>query len=167
MRTASRLVLVCVFAFAAVLAGCAGPLKSPPGTTTTVILIRHAERLHLSDDLNDDGRIRAAALPAAVADLDIAAIYSPNLQRNLNTIGPLAEQRGIEIVIADPMAVPERMIAERAGQVVLWVGNTTNLGNIMGRLGGEGEPPNTYGDIYILTIPDKGPTTIAKRHFGR
>jgi hypothetical protein len=167
MRIRSQLVVLFAFVFAAALAGCAGPLKSPPGTITTVILIRHAERLHLSDDLDEDGRIRAAALPAAVADLDIAAIYSPNLQRNLNTIRPLAEQRGIEIVIADPMSAPERMIAGHPGQIVLWVGNTTNLGNIMGRLGGEGEPPNTYGDLYILTIPDDGPTTIAKRHFGR
>lgn len=155
--------LVLVFA----VAGCATSLQSPPGITTTVIMIRHTERLHLKDDLNEDGRLRAAALPAAVADLDIAAIYSPDRQRNLNTIRPLAEQRGIEIVIADPMAAPERMIAEHPGQTVLWVGNTTNLGNIFARLGGEGPPPNTYGDIYILSVPDEGPTKVAKRRFGR
>ncbi len=151
----------------ALLMGCATGVNSPSGTTTTVILIRHAERLHMSDELHEDGRVRAAALPAAVADLDIAAIYSPNRVRNLDTVRPLAEQRGIEVTVIEIDDVPERMVGEHPGQTVLWVGNTTNLGNIFRRLGGEGPPPNTYGDLYVLTVTDAGLTQLDKRHFGR
>ena len=168
MRRLGRTVSILLgLGLAAALAGCAMQLYSPPGQTTTVVMVRHAERLHLEDNLNDDGRVRAAALPAAVADLDIAAIYSPDLQRNLDTARPLAERRGIEIVLSDPLDAPERMLAEYPGQTVLWVGNTTNLGYIFRRLGGgEGAPPNAYGDIYILKVPDSGDTQVIKRRFG-
>ena len=167
MRMTRGFLFCLVLLIPTALAGCTGRVNSPLGTTTTVILIRHAERLHTVDDLNDDGRVRAAALPAAVADLDIAAIYSPPRERNLNTVRPLAAQRGIQITVIEIDRVPERLVGEHPGQTVMWVGNTTNLGNIFTRLGGEGPPPNTYGDIYILSVPDNGPTQLAKRRFGR
>jgi len=168
MRQLRRTVLVLLgLALAAAVAGCAAQMYSPPGHTTTVILLRHAERLQLSDDLTDEGRIRAQALPAAVADIDIAAIYSPDRKRNLDTVRPLAAQRGIEIVLCEPLDAPKRMLSEFAGQTVLWVGNTDNLHMIFYTLGGEGSPPNTYGEISILTVPDTGKTQTAERHFGR
>lgn len=168
MRQLRRTVLVLLgLGLAAAVAGCATQMYSPPGQTTIVIMIRHAERSNFSEDLNEDGRIRAAALPAAVAELDIAAIYSPDLRRNLDTVRPLAEQRGIEIILSDPADAPKRMLSEYAGQTVLWVGNTTNLRAIYHTLGGEGAPPDTYGDLYILTVPDKGKTQTVKRRFGR
>lgn len=162
-----RLLLVLVFLTPVLLTACAFGVKSPPGTTTTVILIRHAERLHTEDALHADGRARAAALPVALAGLDIAAIYSPKRVRNLDTVRPLAAQRGLEITVIEIDRVPERMLGDHAGKTVLWVGNTTNLGNIFRRLGGEGEPPNTYGDLYVLTVTDAGLARLDKRHFGR
>ena len=162
-----RLLLVFVLLAPALLAACASGLKSAPGTTTTVLLIRHAERVHTDDALREEGRVRAAALPAAIADLDLAAIYSPKRVRNLDTVRPLAAQRGLEITVIEIEAVPERMLGDHPGKTVLWVGNTTNLPNIFRRLGGEGPPPNTYGDIYVLTVPDAGEMLLEKRHFGR
>ena len=41
-------------------------VRSKPGTTTTVILIRHADRDKDSDVLNEKGRKRALALVEAV-----------------------------------------------------------------------------------------------------
>jgi hypothetical protein len=34
------------------------------------------------------------------------------------------------------------------------------------RLGGDGEGPIGYGDLFIVTVPDSGPTSIEKRHYG-
>lgn len=162
-----RFLLALVMLAPVLLAACATGVKSLPGTTTTVILIRHTERLHTSDALHEDGRVRATALPAALADFDIAAIYSPNKVRNLDTVRPLAAQRGLEITVIEIDSVPERMLGDYPGKTVMWVGNTTNLGNIFRRLGGEGPPPNTYGDIYILTVTDTGLERLDKRRFGR
>ena len=142
-------------------------VRSPSGTTTTVILIRHADRNLFSSNLNEAGRARAAALPAAVANFDIEAIYSPNLKRNLDTVKPLARQRGIKIKVIKDSRVATRLVNEQPGKVVLWVGNSANLEEIYRNLGGEGRAPLSYGDLYILRVPDKGETEVVKRHFGR
>ena len=72
------------------LTGCLKPQPdSKPETATTVILIRHAERDNFFN-LTDLGRKHAAALADAVGDMGIAAIYSPNLERCLDTVKPLA-----------------------------------------------------------------------------
>jgi hypothetical protein len=142
-------------------------VRSPSGTTTTVILIRHADRNMFSPDLNEAGRARAAALPAALANFDLKAIYTLNLKRNLDTAKPLARQRGIKIKVIKDSQVATRLVNENPGKVVLWVGNSANLEEIYRDLGGEGRAPKSYGDLYILKVRDKGDTEVVKRHFGR
>ena len=79
-----------------VFAGCSsapsakpGSVLSPPGTTTTVILVRHAERAKEQGEsaLTPAGRQRAQALVAAIGDKKITAIYSPDRGRNRETCG--------------------------------------------------------------------------------
>ncbi|WP_288902535.1 histidine phosphatase family protein [uncultured Sneathiella sp.] len=140
--------------------------NSPPGTTTTVILLRHADRTPLHTELNEKGKARALALPAAVADLDIDVIYSPDKKRNLDTVKPLIEQRGIELRVIDASNVAERLIKENPGKTVMWVGNTDNLQSIYGQLGGRDREPNIYGEIAIMRVHDSGPPDIELRNFG-
>ena len=71
-----------------------------PETATTVILIRHAERDNFFV-LTEEGRKRAKALIDAVGDMGISAIYSPNLERDLDTVKPLANHLGIEITLTE------------------------------------------------------------------
>jgi len=159
---------------AAVLGGCvAEGVQSRPGTTTTVILTRHADTDPGVGVLNATGRERAQALVGAVGDLSVTAIYSPDLERNLDTVRPLAARLGIEITrtagvsvfAADSIA--REMLDRHAGGVVLWVGNVSgNLQAIYRRLGGTGMGPVDYGDLYILTIPDRGPVTVIKKRYG-
>ncbi|USG62748.1 histidine phosphatase family protein [Sneathiella marina] len=141
-------------------------VHSPPGTETTVILLRHADRTAPFDELNEKGVARANALPAAVADLDIDVIYSPDRKRNLDTVKPLIEERGIELRVVDILGAGPRLIEENPGKTVLWVGNTDNLQTIYGQMGGKKEPPVIYGEIFIMTVGDSGPPKIEKRNFG-
>ena len=158
----------------AALAGCAADrVQSRPGTTTTVILTRHADTDPGFGQLNGTGRERAKALVDAVGAMRITAIYSPNLERNLDTVRPLASRLGIEITrtagvsvfAADSIA--REILDKHAGGVVLWVGNVTgNLQVIYRRLGGTGMGPVEYGDLHILTIPDTGPVGVVKKRYG-
>ena len=156
------------------LLGCAAvEVNSKPGTTTTVILIRHADRDEYSDELNAKGRERAMALTDAVSDRDITAIYSPNVERNLDTARPLASRLGIEITLTPAVSVfaarsiVREILDKHAGGVVLWVGNASgNLQAVYHLLGGTGIGPEEYGDLHILTIPDKGPVRVAKKRYG-
>ena len=148
-------------AFAAVIAG------SAVMADTTILLTRHGDRDTLAEDLNAKGRARAAALPAAVAEFDIAAIYSPDKQRNLDTAVPLSQQRGIAVTILDPLAAADILRSAHPDRAVIWIGNTDNLEKIFAELGGTGAPPEFYGDIYVLTLTSAGETSVEKRHYGR
>ena len=155
-----------VLAMALFVSACATKVQSPPGMTTTVIMLRHADRDVMAEELNETGRLRAEALPAAVRDYDIAAIYSPDKLRNLDTARPLAAERGLEITVAVPEGVAERMVGEHPGKTVMWIGNTSNIPIIFQELGGKGEGPGEYGDLYVLEVPDKGATKVTRFRFG-
>ncbi|MCU7806429.1 MAG: histidine phosphatase family protein [Candidatus Thiodiazotropha sp. (ex Semelilucina semeliformis)] len=169
MKTAKYLFL---FIITSVLlaSGCSTQVVSQDGLTTTVVLIRHAEKTAVTKVLTEGGKKRAAALPDAVSDLDIAAIYAPNLIRNIDTAKPLAKKRNIEITIIednpDWKEISQRLVSEHSGKTVLWVGNRGNLIKIYSHLGGTGEPPLEYGDLYIVRVTDQGEPKVIKRHFG-
>lgn len=165
-RFLRRVFLFVMLVPVAAVAGCAGAVYSPPGKTTTVILLRHAERTPLTADLTERGRARAAALPAALAGLRIDAIYSPNLKRNLDTAAPLARARNLEVRTIDETAIAPRLVGENPGGTVVWVGNSDNLEKIYEDLRGDGLAPVGYGDLHILKVPDKGLTTVTKTRYG-
>ena len=147
-------------------------VHSKPGTTTTIILIRHAERDNFFT-LTAQGHKRAKALVDAVKDMDISAIYSPNLERDLDTVKPLANHLGIDITLTPKISKPmvdkivDDILAKHTGEVVLLVGNGSgNLRALHHRLGGTGDGPYPYGDLFIYTIPDQGPVKITKSRYG-
>jgi hypothetical protein len=157
-----------------VLAGCAAvEVHSKPGTTTTVILTRHADRDEGADNLNAKGRERAKALVDAVSDMGVTAIYSPDVKRNLATVRSLASRLGIEITRTPAVSlfaassIVKEILDKHAGGVVVWVGNASgNLQAVYHLLGGTGPGPVEYGDLHILTIPDTGPVRIVKKRYG-
>jgi phosphohistidine phosphatase SixA len=126
--------------------------------------------------LTGRGRKRAAALPSAIDDLGVTAIYCPNLRRNIETAQPLAEHLGLKINIIsnrrlfDPKKLASELLDEfinkHAGGVVVWVGNLRNLEEIYKLVDGTGDPPTKYGLICIVTIPDIGPPRIKKITYG-
>lgn len=159
--------------------------NSPPGTTTTLILIRHAERDPGADPpLNAEGQARAQILKNVLSENGVNAIFSPELIRNMQTVEPLATQLGIEVkhwnnlsyasTGAFANAVVDDILANYHGQTVLFVGNvgsatlgTTGINEeIYKRLGGTGAAPVRYQDMYIMVIPDTGPTRFIKTIYG-
>ena len=147
-------------------------VPSKPETTTTVILIRHAERDNFFN-ITAQGRVRAKALVDAVRDVDITAIYSPDLERNLDTVTPLANHLGIDITLTPRISKPmvdkivSEILTKHTGEVVLLVGNGSgNLRSLHHRLGGTGDGPYQYGDLYIYSIPDQGPVKVIKARYG-
>lgn len=152
--------------------GIGSKVDSKTGTTTTVILIRHAERDNFFS-LTAQGHKRAKALVDAVGDMGITAIYSPDLERDLDTVTPLANHLGIDITLTSRISKPlvDKIVGEiltkHTGEVVLLVGNGSgNLRSLHRRLGGTGEGPYPYGDLYIYTIPDQGPVKVIKSRYG-
>lgn len=152
------------------------PVTSQPGTTTTIIIVRHAERDEgLDPPLNAEGLVRAAALANVLRGNGVTAIYCPDFIRNRQTCAAVEEALGLEssvisqVRLADTKALANQLVDEilslHAGGVVLWVGNTGpviegvqsgNLQELYARLGGTGRPPIRYQDLYIVIIPEEG-----------
>ena len=68
---------------------------------TTSNVIRALDTAAPGADLTDLGREQAAAVPDALADERIDAIYVSNLVRTQQTAAPLAAARGLEPIIRD------------------------------------------------------------------
>jgi Histidine phosphatase superfamily (branch 1) len=161
-------IVLCTF-----LSGCTGAEKdSNPQKATTVILIRHAERDNLFV-ITAEGRERAKALVDAVGDMEIAAIYSPDLERNLDTVKPLADHLRIDITLAPRFSestiekIVTAILTRHRGEVVLLVGNGSgNLRALHQRLGGTGDGPYQYGDMFLYTIPNHSPVEVKKSNYG-
>jgi broad specificity phosphatase PhoE len=77
---------------------------------TTVLLARHGEtdwnreqrwQGHADPGLNENGRRQAEELAARLADVELAAVYSSDLARALETAEVIARAKGVDVV-ADP-----------------------------------------------------------------
>lgn len=162
------------------------PVNSRPGTTTTIIIVRHAERDEgLDPPLNAEGVIRAAALADVLKQNGVTAIYCADFLRNRQTCDAVGEMLGItsNLVSQARLALTKTLANDlvneildlHAGGVVLWVGNTGpaiegvqsgNLQELYARLGGTGTPPVRYRDLYIAIIPEEGDVHFIEASYG-
>lgn len=157
---------------AASLGGASGLLTacaSPGGGTvhlapgSRLIVVRHGDRT--DENLNDLGKARAAALPAALEGMPLDAILSPGIQRNLDTAAPLAAARGLPITRMPQERPARRIAAAHAGKSVIWVGNKGNIQSIWDDLGLPGAPPLGYGDLFIVTADADGTLRVERRRW--
>ena len=135
-----------------------------------IIILRHADRIQGVLELNEIGVARAAALPAALEDVPIDAIFVSHWKRNLDSARPLATARNLPIRV-----MPERHLSngQLADEILerqptgtsVWIGNTGNLKDIWEELEMRGAPPTTYGDIMIVEVEDGRGNLVEKRRF--
>ena len=162
------------------------PVISTPGTTTTFILVRHAERAKEQGDsaLTPAGRERAAALVDAIGNMAITVIYCPDRGRNRETAQPLADHLNLtlnlipEARLANTHKFADEFVREimskHPGGMIVWIGNNSpvgiwggNLKEIYRRLGGTGQDPGKYDDLFIIKVPDTGAIQITKTTYGK
>jgi len=147
--------------------------------TTTVIVVRHAEKsLDAGSDppLTAAGRARAEALARLFGDghdpghLD--AIYVSPTVRSRMTAAPLAARLGmapIEGPERDAPRLVSQLLREHAGGRVLVVGHSDTVTAIVERLSGAtGLPPiadDEYGTLYVVAVPRIGRASVLRLHY--
>lgn len=161
-----------------------GP-PSTGGATTTVVIVRHAERdPGLDPPPNAVGVARAEALKEALKENGVTAIYCTDLIRNRDPVQPLADEFGITRGLVSPPTVRRDtavaaetvvndILADHAGGTVLFCGN---IGSVLGtsgineesyaRLGGAGTPPVRYQDLRVVVLHEDGAANIIKSEYG-
>lgn len=149
--------------------------------TTTIIFVRHAEKEQSVGDnpgLSDAGRRRVAELTRQLVDADVVAgidaIYSTPFRRTQETVQPLAEALDLPIIsydAADRETVLETILKEHKGKIILVVGHSDTLPELIANLGASKKVPPIdemeYDNIYIISIPWFGKTKTIRLRFGQ
>lgn len=121
----------------ALLAGCV----TPPAPATTIILVRHAEKVpdgSKDPELTPAGVARADALAVRLADAPLDAVYSTAFRRTQQTAAPTARGHHLAVVTYDAKEsaadLSARLKREHAGQNVLVVGHSNTIPGIASAL---------------------------------
>jgi phosphohistidine phosphatase SixA len=148
--------------------------------TITVYVVRHAEKAQPAADADPDsakdpsltplGKARADALPAALGDTRLTAIFSTPYKRTLETVAPIARREGVEVQTveaADVAGLVERIRALGAGSSALVSGHSNTVPQIIEALGvGEkvelGE--DDHGDLFVVTLT-RSEARLERRRF--
>jgi len=148
--------------------------------TTTIIFVRHAEKeLNSGDDpaLSDAGRRRVTELTRQLVDADVVAgidaIYTTPFRRARETARPLAEALNLQMNTydaADRETVLETILKNHKGKIILVVGHSDTLPELIANLGASKNVPPIdemeYDNIYIISIPWFGKTKTIRLRFG-
>lgn len=149
--------------------------------TTTIIFVRHAEQTsHDEEDpsLSAAGKRRVAELTRQLADADVVAgidaIYSTAYKRSTETAAPLSERLDLPINTYDANdteMVLEEILKNHKGQIILVVGHSNTVPELIANLGASKKVPaiaqGEFDNIYIVSIPWFGKTKTIRLRYGQ
>ena len=144
--------------------------------STTVIVIRHAEKvLDGTPDpgLTAAGSARAELLARLFGDPkgpgNLTAIYTSPARRAQLTVAPLAQRLGLAPIVvssADPKALARRVLREQAGGRILIVAHSDTVPEIVSVLSGVSDVPpiadTDYGTLYVVSVPLAGRASLLR-----
>jgi phosphohistidine phosphatase SixA len=154
------------------------PLPAQGGGTTTVILVRHAEKATVPANdpvLDSAGQRRAKALAVVLRDSRVDRILVTQYQRTRLTAEAVARAAGITPHVIDTRAggaAHARAVADAAraevGRTVLVVGHSNTIPAIVRALGGSAGAmaDEDYDDLFVVIIPPSGAVRTIHARYG-
>lgn len=148
---------------------------APTHAQTTVILLRHAEKLadgSSDPGLSGEGKKRALELVRVLANVKIDAIYTTPFNRTKQTVAPLAESKQLEIQEYNPFKLEEIVeeITSAGNKTLVFSGhsNTTPIFvNLL--LGSETYKQlneKDYDNLYIVSLYADAPPKVLELAYG-
>jgi broad specificity phosphatase PhoE len=146
-------------------------------TTTTIVLIRHAEKqLGAIPDapLSPPGEVRAARLAQMFGDGSafgrVQKIYVTDTRRTQQTAAGVAQRLGLtpEIVEGktDPKTFAKRVLGENRGGRALVVGHSNTIPDIVSALADEAQVPpmgdEEFDTLYVVAVPTIGRASVLR-----
>lgn len=162
-----------LFLIIAFLGTCSLSAIAQKDSSTTIILVRHAEKdttvagstsMQADPPLSAQGKNRAERLVEIVKNYPIQAIFSTKYNRTRSTVMPLAAKLGIEIQTYEPgkQADLATLLKAWKGKTILVVGHSNTVPGLVNLLTSNSNYPNLgdneYDKIYIVRL-DQGKTT--------
>jgi broad specificity phosphatase PhoE len=143
---------------------------------TTVILVRHAEKIidpnNPDVDLSEAGYARAQEIAREFGDAGINAIYATQYKRTQETVKPLSDKTGVPVTIINSKNTADllaQMRAQHSGQTIFIAGHNNTVSEIVAALGGPQYPviPETeYDNLFIVTVYRTGKAKVVKMKYG-
>lgn len=150
--------------------------------TTTVIFVRHAEKAAVPVDdpgLSVIGQRRAAELARQLVDADVVpgvgvdAVYSTSYRRTVQTAQPVADALDLPVMAydaADTEVFLEEVVREYKGKIILVVGHSDTVPQMIANMGASKSVPpiaeDEYDNIYLVSIPWFGKTKTIRLRYG-
>ena len=165
-------------ALASIVLAAAPLVAQAPAASTTIIVVRHAEKAAepaADPALTAAGVARAEALVDVVKDAGVRAIISTGFVRTRTTAAPVAARLGLVTEIVDARApdhaasVAAGVLAHHRGETVLVVGHSNTVPAIVAALGAPAPAPicdAEYDNLYIVTVPPTGAATVVHAKYG-
>lgn len=155
-----------VLLIAALLFGLGAPVAGrSPEVPTTVVLVRHAEKgaePATDPHLSPAGLVRASMLGSMLAHARVASVYATPFARSQETAAAIASATGAAPKTYDPSdfrACAARILRDEKSRVVVVVGHTNTIPQLIAALGGPAVDPiaeTDFDTVFVLTIPGKG-----------
>ena len=153
---------------------------SAQSPTTTVILVRHAEKADepgADPVLSTAGEARARALAEALRGAKVSAVVTTPFKRTNLTAAPAAAAAGLTPVVvpvsgglaAYGAAVADMIRNRYAGRTVLVVGHSNTIPAVITAFGGPKVNDlceHEYSTMYTLTLNGSAPPTVVASHYG-
>jgi 2,3-bisphosphoglycerate-dependent phosphoglycerate mutase len=143
---------------------------------TTVILIRHAEKVidpnNNDPDLSPAGQARAQELARMFGDAGINTIYATQYKRTQQTVKPLADKLGLPITQVNSKSTPEllsQIRAQHRGEIIFIAGHNNSVPEIIAALGGPTYPTipeSEYDNLYFVTVYRTGKAKVVQMKYG-
>jgi phosphohistidine phosphatase SixA len=144
---------------------------------TTVILVRHAEKIldpnNQDPDLSPEGFARAQEIARVFNGTGINTIFATQYKRTQQTAEPLSKSIGVPITLVDakqPEELVKRIQTSLRGQTIFVSGHNDTVPQIASALSGENFPPipqNEYDNVYIVTVYRFGKAKVIRLKFGK
>jgi 2,3-bisphosphoglycerate-dependent phosphoglycerate mutase len=143
---------------------------------TTVILIRHAEKIvdpnNNDVDLSPAGQARAQEIARMFGDAGVNAIYATQYKRTQETVKPLADKIGVPVTIVNSKNTADLLAqirAQHSGQTIFIAGHNNTVPEIIAALGGPQYPiipESEYDNLFIVTVYRTGKAKVVKMKYG-
>lgn len=149
-------------------------------TTTTIVLVRHAEKQvgAISDaPLAPPGEVRAARLAQMFGDAAtfgrVQKIYVTDTRRTQQTAAGVAQRLGLTPRIvagkSDANELADRVLEENRGGRALVVGHSNTVPEIVAALSGQSDVPpiadDEFDTLYVVTVPTIGRASVLRMKY--
>lgn len=143
---------------------------------TTVILVRHAEKIidpsNPDVELSPAGQARAQEIARIFSDAGINATFATQYKRTQQTVKPLSDRLGLQPIVVNSKNTSDLLAqirAQHSGQTIFIAGHNNTVPEIIAALGGPQYPtiPETeYDNLYVVTIYRTGKAKVVKMKYG-